>query len=574
MRIKKMVAIITASMCLSSMQVPALAQNIGTTSTTVIAKTNEDSTIETTDDGSSSEISAESVINYEEATGNPAIENIINTHSVMVIQAFKFADGSIDIWQTGSGLIVTNDTVIAPAELSNFSSSEDTAYVKLAKTKKDLYARVGVDLNDFDNVQSSFVTYVVPADGKYIECTCKYSDPNIGLAMMVTSTGLSADGISYSENYISDMTLAGFSSESLNVASTVLTQGEKSCTRGDIITTTISDSNIQENQISASTMMDLGYVGGTLYGSDGSICGMVLSINETSGTVVNGLQLKNFVEVGPEDEEDNISQTNALDKLELAVERAKNIDVSGYTDESVEAFTQAIADAEAVLSDVNATVDDINTAGENLNNAKAALTESTNISNQNLDLKKITKYGGLATIVLAVVIAAIFYFLKGRNLKKENKKTNNRTEKSESAGYGGEAARRSFATSKIEDDGEEGTTVLGTDGEDETTVLKQQSQTESYLVSEDGEKIKIYKKEFILGKEKRKVSHCITGNTTISRRHCMIKNDGRDIYLEDLGSLNGTFVNGIQLTAHVPVKLSDGDVIMLSDITYVFHIEE
>jgi DNA-binding winged helix-turn-helix (wHTH) protein len=56
----------------------------------------------------------------------------------------------------------------------------------------------------------------------------------------------------------------------------------------------------------------------------------------------------------------------------------------------------------------------------------------------------------------------------------------------------------------------------------------------------------------------------------VSRRHACITLDGAKSTLEDLGSRNGTFLNGEKLTS--PRELTDGDVIGLGPITVTFRI--
>ena len=47
-------------------------------------------------------------------------------------------------------------------------------------------------------------------------------------------------------------------------------------------------------------------------------------------------------------------------------------------------------------------------------------------------------------------------------------------------------------------------------------------------------------------------------DTNVSRKHAEVRPDGAGFLLSDLGSTNGTFVNGVRITQH---ELSDGDVI-------------
>src|SRR5438876_6702443 len=56
---------------------------------------------------------------------------------------------------------------------------------------------------------------------------------------------------------------------------------------------------------------------------------------------------------------------------------------------------------------------------------------------------------------------------------------------------------------------------------------------------------------------------------TVSRRHTAIRKEGDSFFVEDLESLNGTYVNGQRVGA--PTRLKDRDVIQLFDIVMIFH---
>ncbi len=51
----------------------------------------------------------------------------------------------------------------------------------------------------------------------------------------------------------------------------------------------------------------------------------------------------------------------------------------------------------------------------------------------------------------------------------------------------------------------------------------------------------------------------------VSRRHAALRTIESQLEVEDLGSLNGTFVNGVRITA--AVRLRAGDVVALGDTT-------
>ena len=58
----------------------------------------------------------------------------------------------------------------------------------------------------------------------------------------------------------------------------------------------------------------------------------------------------------------------------------------------------------------------------------------------------------------------------------------------------------------------------------------------------------------------------------LSRRHAHIFLKGGELYLEDLGSTNGSFVNGVRLQEHA-VALHDGDVLAFGGRHFVYRVE-
>lgn len=49
----------------------------------------------------------------------------------------------------------------------------------------------------------------------------------------------------------------------------------------------------------------------------------------------------------------------------------------------------------------------------------------------------------------------------------------------------------------------------------------------------------------------------------VSRRHAKIMSRGKDLILEDIGSVNGTFLNGNRVVPYQAETLESGDVIQL-----------
>ena len=58
----------------------------------------------------------------------------------------------------------------------------------------------------------------------------------------------------------------------------------------------------------------------------------------------------------------------------------------------------------------------------------------------------------------------------------------------------------------------------------------------------------------------------------VSRQHARVQKDGPRMVLVDLGSTNGTFLNGDRLLT--PIELRDGDSISIGDVELVYHDPE
>lgn len=88
-----------------------------------------------------------------------------------------------------------------------------------------------------------------------------------------------------------------------------------------------------------------------------------------------------------------------------------------------------------------------------------------------------------------------------------------------------------------------------------------------------GEKIVIDRPEFVLGKNPNHTDFAIRDNNTVSRIHASITWDEEGYKIVDLGSMNGTFVNGSKIGVDGEL-LKDGDVIELSDEIFRLSMRE
>lgn len=97
-------------------------------------------------------------------------------------------------------------------------------------------------------------------------------------------------------------------------------------------------------------------------------------------------------------------------------------------------------------------------------------------------------------------------------------------------------------------------------------ILKRESTGEITEVPEDS----IAGNPFILGKGSD-CDYIVKGNTSVSRRHAGIFREDGVWFLEDLESLNHTFVGDEEITG--PVRLEDRMEIRLADETFLVTVE-
>lgn len=83
-----------------------------------------------------------------------------------------------------------------------------------------------------------------------------------------------------------------------------------------------------------------------------------------------------------------------------------------------------------------------------------------------------------------------------------------------------------------------------------------------------GTKIAVKKNEFIIGRSTK--CHLCAGSTAISRQHCAIVRDDNRVTVKDLGSRNGTLLNGIRIDGEH--ELASGDEIVVGPLKFMVAI--
>jgi DNA-binding winged helix-turn-helix (wHTH) protein len=89
-----------------------------------------------------------------------------------------------------------------------------------------------------------------------------------------------------------------------------------------------------------------------------------------------------------------------------------------------------------------------------------------------------------------------------------------------------------------------------------------------YALFEGDREIPLHEGENVLGRSRR--DDVVIGSTGVSRRHARLVIGPEGATVQDLGSKNGTFVNGQRTDATVP--LVDGDTLRLGTVTMTFRM--
>ena len=270
-----------------------------------------------------------------------------------------------------------------------------------------------------------------------------------------------------------------------------------------------------------------------------------------------------------------------VEDLQAKIDTAKALSLDGYTEESVKAFQDAIAEAESVAagSPDSAAIESAIVA---LSAAQSGLVKEETepvIEEETTEGPNWFLIGGIiAIVVIVIVVVVIIIVVVNGNKKKKAKQVPPVQQKVtppvqqiqpntppvspvQPGGY----------PTMPQDDGAGETTLLDS-GAGETTLLGG-GMGGAYLIrKKNGEKIPITSQNFAIGKERRRVNYCISDNTSVSRYHVVIMKKGSDYYAADQKSSNFTFVNGVQLSPYQETLLTDRSTLKLSDEEFEFHV--
>jgi pSer/pThr/pTyr-binding forkhead associated (FHA) protein len=86
------------------------------------------------------------------------------------------------------------------------------------------------------------------------------------------------------------------------------------------------------------------------------------------------------------------------------------------------------------------------------------------------------------------------------------------------------------------------------------------------------EVISINKPVFRVGKERSYVDYFVNNNNAVSRSHADIITRGKNCFVMDLNSKNGTYINNQPIPAQMERQLKNGDTLRLGNEEFIFRI--
>lgn len=258
-----------------------------------------------------------------------------------------------------------------------------------------------------------------------------------------------------------------------------------------------------------------------------------------------------------------------VEDLQAKIDTAKALSLDGYTEESVKAFQDAIAEAESVAAGspdsaaIESAIDALSAAQSGLVKEEVPEPEPEP-AGPNWFL-----IGGIiAIVVIVIVVVVIIIVVVNGNKKKKAKQVPPVQQKVTPPVQ--QIQPNTPPVSPVQPGGYP--TMPQDDGAGETTLLGG-GMGGAYLIrKKNGEKIPITSQNFAIGKERRRVNYCISDNTSVSRYHVVIMKKGSDYYAADQKSSNFTFVNGVQLSPYQETLLTDRSTLKLSDEEFEFHV--
>ena len=504
------------------------------------------------------------------------IQNDARNGIVKIITGYEFEDTSFDKWVVGYGFLITKQQVIADRNVAVIDQNSNL-YRTITGTRGPMYSRLGINLNDYQTTIKHVRTYILLDEGK-VEAQANPNAIGDSFALLDLSQRInSKDVLTLSEDPMEDNTkiyaIGPYKIDSDDAKVGDIKPAQKTDFFGKLSSVTSHRRNgLSEYVEFKGNFQQYALAPGCpLVTKNQVVVGLITDGVKGNGSAVDIMTIEKVLDqanveyiVDKPDQED-LPNTSELEKL---IADYQKIDTSIYTKESVQNLNDELTNAKKLLSERGVSSNRIEKEYQLLSAAYAGLTK---VDHKAFYIKIVLIVVVIIVLVVVAMFVAKLIHNRGkdefeiedermeREAEKEKRKQERKAKKHENV------VNTNYDNRAPEDDsGEDKTGVL--DGQ--TGVLHENTK-KAWLVHESGNRITINKNRFLIGKAQG-VDYRINNNT-VSRNHCRILTSGDDFYVEDLGSTNGTYIDGEQI-GNVPTKITNGQQLVISDEHYTFEI--
>lgn len=500
---------------------------------------------------------------------------------VQVLTGFQDKNGRNYAVQGGSGFLIGDQVLI-----TNQHVVEMTAEVK--EDAKNKLQEWGVDVASLTEKVQIVVTRDV-----VIDATIRASSEEMDIAVVDLSSSIGdreilsiVDGDSSSPAGEAQNVYALGFPKAADLAQDVnyYTSNDVTVTDG-IVSKLASSAGVSIIQHSAT--ITAGNSGGPLVDSNGNVIGMNTMGNTDYYYAISSYEIVDLLKklnvpytseksiTAKDDSSTEITPTEVpptevppteiptVDKTALnqAISRAEELERDDYTEESFKVFEDKLDEVKEVADRDDATDAEVREAERVLEEAVKGLQDA----DQGLPVWIFVAIGFVVIAVIVIILIVVLSSKKKSNvgpgpgvmpgpgpMPMPQPGTPQNPRMPYTPPTGGEAE------TGILDEGNADTTVLG--------GQQPQAAGMAYLIRrKTNEKIALTSGTFTIGKERRRVSYCISDNTAVSRCHAQIVRKGSNYFITDMNSTNFTFVNGVKaapnqeviLTNHAKVRIAD-----------------
>lgn len=392
---------------------------------------------------------------------------------------------------------------------------------------------------------SSLLKYQVMIEGSNVPATLAQDMTNNSFSLFRLSKAISFDNTNYKALSLGNSSKVADTDTVYAIGYSTTTDNELQINEGKVSKPT---SEIIEYTMSNPTE---GFIGAPVINESGAVIGITNSLTDDGYKAVAIDCVTTFF------------NTFSYDYTKAASE--------GVVVESVDEYSSLTSD-ESVVSDVSSE-SGAETVSDSSNESVLEESEAAEGTSDNMVMIIIIIGIGVVVVALVVVMIILATRKKPTVAPKGPYPAASRPYQPQTPSASAPAPSVSQMPGYQQPSGSSETTLLGA-GSSETTFLgidPLAANPAGVLINlKTGDRIIINKQEFAIGKERSRVDYCISDDSSVSRLHLKVRvRDGR-CYIVDMGSKNGTFINGNRLTPNQEFPIRNGDRLDISLKKYEF----